>query len=82
MTKNEMQEKIDSMKENEKILNENIVYYENLRDSIVNRIQENIQYIDENLKNEKNESKKKLLIGLKSEFLSIKSLALDVRKED
>lgn len=77
MTKNEMQEKIDSMKENEKILKENIEYYENLRDSIVNRIQENIQYIDENLKNEKNESKKKLLIGLKAEFLSIKSLALD-----
>lgn len=77
MTKNEMQEKIDSMKENEKILKENIVYYENLRDSIVNRIQENIQYIDENLKNEKSEAKKKLLIGLKSEFLSIKSLALD-----
>lgn len=77
MTKNEMQEKIDSMKENEKILNENIVYYEKLRDSIVNRIQENIQYIDENLKNEKNESKKKLLIGLKNEFLSIKNVALD-----
>ena len=70
MTKNEMQEKIDSMQET-------IEYYENLRDSIVNRIQENIQYIDENLKNEKNESKKKLLIGLKAEFLSIKSVALD-----
>ena len=70
MTKNEMQEKIDSMQET-------IEYYENLRDSIVNRIQENIQYIDENLKNEKNESKKKLLIGLKAEFLSIKSAALD-----
>ena len=70
MTKNEMQEKIDSMQET-------IEYYENLRNSIVNRIQENIQYIDENLKNEKNESKKKLLNGLKNEFLSIKSLALD-----
>ena len=70
MTKNEMQEKINSMQET-------IEYYENLRDSIVNRIQENIQYIDENLKNEKNESKKKLLIGLKAEFLSIKSVALD-----
>ena len=70
MTKSEMQEKIDSMQET-------IEYYENLRDSIVNRIQENIQYIDENLKNEKNESKKKLLIGLKNEFLSIKNVALD-----
>ena len=70
MTKNEMQEKIDSMQET-------IEYYENLRDSIVNRIQENIQYIDENLKNEKNESKKKLLIGLKSEFLSIKNVLTD-----
>ena len=70
MTKNEMQEKIDSMQET-------IEYYENLRDSIVNRIQENIQYIDENLKNEKNESKKILLIGLKTEFLAIKSVALD-----
>ena len=70
MTKNEMQEKIDSMQET-------IEYYENLRESIVNRIQENIQYIDENLKNEKNESKKKLLIGLKSEFLSIKNVLTD-----
>lgn len=77
MTKNEMQEKIEALQENEKILNENIVYYENLRNLVVNRIQENIQYIDENLKNEKNESKKKLLLGLKAEFLSIKSLALD-----
>lgn len=70
MTKNEMQEKINSMQET-------IEYYENLRDSVVERIQENIKYIDENLKNEKSESKKKLLIGLKNEFLSIKSLALD-----
>lgn len=70
MTKNEMQEKINAMQET-------IEYYENLRDSIVNRIQENIQYIDENLKNEKNEAKKKLLNGLKNEFLAIKSLALD-----
>ena len=70
MTKNEMQEKIDSMQET-------IEYYENLRDSIVNRIQENIDYINVNLKNEKNESKKKLLIGLKAEFLSIKSVVLD-----
>jgi len=77
MTKNEMQTKIDSMKENEKILKENIEYYEKLRELVVNRIQENIKYIDENLKNEKNEAKKKLLNGLKNEFLSIKSLALD-----
>lgn len=70
MTKKELEEKINSMQET-------IEYYENLRDSIVNRIQENIQYIDENLKNEKSEAKKKLLIGLKAEFLSIKSLALD-----
>ena len=77
MTKNEMQEKIEALEENEKILKENIVYYEKLRNIVVDRIQENIKYIDENLKNEKNESKKKLLNGLKNEFLSIKSLALD-----
>ena len=77
MTKNEMQEKIDSMKENEKILKENIEYYEKLVKSGIDRVEENIKYIDENLKNEKNESKKKLLNGLKNEFLSIKSLLND-----
>ena len=70
MTKNEMQTKIDS-------LEEDIKYYEKLVESGIKRVEKNIQYIDENLKNEKNESKKKLLNGLKNEFLSIKSLLND-----
>lgn len=77
MTKNEMQTKIEALKENEKILKENIEYYEKLIGIVANRLQENMDYIDENLKKEKVDSKKKMLIGLKNEFSAIKNVLLD-----
>ena len=71
MTKKELEEKIDLMEDN-------IEYYEKLVGIVANRLQENIDYIDENLKKEKFDSKKKLLLGLKDEFLSIKSLLTEI----
>lgn len=70
MTKKELEEKIQKLEDDNNYIGE-------INEKAVIRIEENIQYISEELKKEKNEQKKKLLLGLKNEFLFIKSLLND-----
>ena len=74
MTKKELEEKLEKVGQEYEKLDNDYKYLNESMSAAANRIQENINLIESNLKNEKNKEKKKLLGGLLNEFQYIKNL--------
>lgn len=74
MTKKELEEKLEQLGHEFEKLDTDYKYLNESMSAASNRIQENINLIESNLKIEKNKEKKKLLGGLLNEFQYIKNL--------
>lgn len=68
MLKKELEEKIEKLNEEYAELNNLFDEQEKRMTEAKNRVWENISYIDEAIKVEKNKTKKKMLQGLRDEF--------------
>lgn len=68
MTKKELEDKLEELGSQMQYIEDDLKFADNIIDSAKKRIQENIDLIESNIKQEKNKEKKKLLGGLLNEF--------------